>query len=765
MDYTGINSAAKVAAIGGNPPTKKGDESDSDTLATMRTRLNMTLSALSESREDELDDLRFYAGSPDNHWQWPADVLATRGAVQGQTINDRPCLTINKLPQHVRQVTNDQRQNRPSGKVIPADDNADPEVAEIYNGMVRHIEYISDADVAYDTACENQVAYGEGYIRILTEYCDDDTFDQDIKIMRVRNSFSVYMDPTIQDPCGADAKWCFITEDLQREDYERMFPDASPISSLQTLGIGDQSISIWINEDTVRIAEYYYIEYEKATLHLYPGNITAFEGSPEAKQLKMMGVKPVRTRQVDAKRVKWCNTNGYEFLEKSDWAGDYIPVVRVVGNEYEVDGKLYVSGLVRNAKDAQRMYNYWTSQEAEMLALAPKAPFIGYGGQFEGYEMQWKTANTQNWPYLEVNPDVTDGAGAVLPLPQRAAPPLPQTGLIQAKMGASDDIKSTTGQYDVSLGATSNERSGKAIMARERQADTGTYHYVDNLARAVRHVSRQLVGLIPKIYDTQRVARIIGLDGDTEMVKLDPTQQEPVKEIRDENNIVIDKIYNPGVGRYDVVVTTGPSYMTKRQEALDAMGMILQSNPQLWQVAGDLFIKNMDWPGAQEMAKRFEKIIDPKIMADSDESPEMQQAKMQMEAMGQELDQLQQMLQNVGKSVEMQDLERKNFEAEIKAYQAETQRLTAVSGAMTPDQVQDVVMQTLRDVMTTGDLVMEQQGQELMGEMGGMGGMPPEMGGMPQEMQQMPPEMGMIPPESAEMPPEMMNMPPQEPMV
>jgi hypothetical protein len=761
MDYTGINSAAKVAAIGGNPPTKKGDESDSDTLATMRTRLQMTLSALSESREDELDDLRFYAGSPDNHWQWPADVLATRGAVQGQTINARPCLTINKLPQHVRQVTNDQRQNRPSGKVIPADDRADPQVAEIYNGMVRHIEYISDADVAYDTACENQVSYGEGYIRIITEYCDDNTFDQDIKIMRVRNSFSVYMDPTIQDPCGADAKWCFVTEDLQREEYERLFPDASPISSLQTLGIGDQSISIWINEDTVRIAEYYYIEYEKATLHLYPGNITAFEGSPEAKQLKMMGVKPVRTRQVDAKRVKWCKTNGYEFLEKSDWAGDYIPVVRVVGNEFEVDGKLYVSGLVRNAKDAQRMYNYWTSQEAEMLALAPKAPFIGYGGQFEGYEMQWKTANTQNWPYLEVNPDVTDGNGAVLPLPQRAPPPLPQTGLIQAKMGASDDVKSTTGQYDTSLGATSNERSGKAIMARERQSDTGTYHYVDNLARAIRHVTRQLVGLIPKIYDTQRVARIIGLDGDTEMVKLDPTQAEPVKEIRDENNIVIDKIYNPGVGKYDVVVTTGPSYMTKRQEALDAMGMILQSNPQLWQVAGDLFIKNMDWPGAQEMAKRFEKIIDPKIMAESDESPEMQQAKMQMEAMAQELDQLQQMLQNVGKSVEVQDLDRKAFEAEIKAYQAETQRLSAIAAGMNPEQVQEVVMQTLRDVMTTGDLVMQQQGQELMGDMA----MPQEMGGMPQEMQQMPPEMGMIPPESAEMPPEMMNMPPQEPMV
>ena len=393
-----------------------------------------------------------------------------------------------------------------------------------------------------------------------------------------------------------------------------------------------------------------------------------------------------------------------------------------------------------------------------MLALAPKAPFIGYGGQFEGYEMQWKTANTQNWPYLEVNPDVTDGSGAVLPLPQRAAPPLPQTGLIQAKMGASDDIKSTTGQYDTSLGATSNERSGKAIMARERQSDTGTYHYVDNLARAIRHVTRQIVDIIPKIYDTQRVARIIGVDGDTDMVKLDPTQQEPVKKIVNQQGIEIDKIYNPSVGKYDVVVTTGPSYMTKRQEALDAMGMILQSNPQLWQVAGDLFIKNMDWPGAQEMAQRFARVIDPKVLGDgSDDSPEMQMAKQQIEAMGQEMDQLQQMLQNVGKSIEVQDLERKNFEAEIKAYQAETQRLSAVSGAMTPDQVQDVVMQTLRDVMSAGDLAMSEGGLELPGEM--------PMQEMPPEMQQMPPEMGMMPPESAEMPPELMNMPPQEPQV
>ena len=706
-DYTGI-AAAGAVANGGS--TK--DKSNSDILATARSRMEMAISALSESREDEIDDLKFYAGSPDNHWQWPADVLATRGAVQGQTINARPCLTINKLPQHVRQVTNDQRQNRPSGKVIPADDKGDVEVAEIFNGIVRHIEYISDADVAYDTACENQVSYGEGYIRVLTEYCDANTFDQDIKIGRVRNSFSVYMDPMIQDPCGSDARWCFITEDVAKKDYERMYPDSAPITTLQSLGVGDQNLSQWLNEDTVRIADYYYIEHDKATLNLYPGNATAFKGTPEDTQLTAIYGKPSRTRESDRVKVKYCKINGYEILEERDWAGKHIPVVRVVGNEFEVDGRLYVSGLVRNAKDAQRMYNYWVSQEAEMLALAPKAPFIGYGGQFEGYETQWKTANTTNWPYLEVNPDVTDGQGATLPLPQRAQPPMASSGLLQAKSGAAEDIKNTTGQYNASLGMASNERSGKAILARQRESDTGTYHYVDNLARAVRYVTRQLVDLIPKIYDTQRIARIIGEDGETDMAKIDPMQQEPVKRIVDEQGITIDKIYNPAVGKYDVVVTTGPGYATKRQESLEAMAQLLQGNPQLWAVAGDLFIKNMDWPGAQEMAKRFAKTIDPKLMEDGDKSPELQAAEQQIQAMGQEMDQMHEMIKNVGKSIEAQDMERKDFEAQVKAYEAETKRIAAVQASMSPEQIQEIVMGTVHGMITSGDLVGEMPGRE-----------------------------------------------------
>ena len=705
-DYTGINAVGNVA-LGGKPL-----RSDSDVLSTARDRLSMAISAYSESREDELDDLRFYAGSPDNQWQWPADVLATRGAVQGQTINARPCLTINKLPQHVHQITNDQRQNRPSVKVIPVDDDADVEVAEIFNGMIRHIEYISDADVAYDTACENQVAYGEGYIRILTEYCDDNTFDQDIKIARVRNSFSVYMDPLIQDPCGSDAEWCFITEDLSKAEYARLFPNASPLSTLETLGVGDQNLSQWLNTDTIRIAEYFYCEYDKQTLNLYPGNVTAFQGTPEDKELRAVYGKPKKSRQADRKKICWTKINGYEILEKQEWAGSCIPVVRVIGNEYEVEGRIYISGLVRNAKDAQRMYNYWTSQEAEMLALAPKAPFIGYGGQFEGYETQWKTANTQNWPYLEVNPDVTDGQGSILPLPQRAQPPMASSGLLQAKVGASEDIKSSTGQYNASLGMTSNERSGRAILARQREGDVGTYHYQDNLARAVRYVGRQLVDLIPKIYDTQRIARIIGLDGETKMVKIDPMQAEPVRKIQNQQGIVIDKIYNPSVGKYDVVVATGPGYATKRQEALEAMAQLLQGNPQLWAVAGDLFVKNMDWPGAQEMAKRFAKTIDPKLMGDAEDNPALQAANQQMQAMAAELDQLHQMLQNVGKSMEAQDMERKDYEAKIKAFDAETKRISAVQAGMSEQQIQDIAMGVVAAAMESQSMLMPEMREQ-----------------------------------------------------
>ena len=700
-------------------------ENETELLADMRSRLEMAISALSDSRQDEVDDLLFYAGSPDNQWQWPADVLATRGAVQGQTINARPCLTINKLPQHVHQVTNDQRQNRPSIKVVPSDGGVDQDMADVLSDVVRYIEYNSDADVAYNTACENQVAFGEGYIRILTEYCDPESFDQDIRIKRIRNSFSVYMDPLMQDPAGVDARWCFITEDVPKSEYEATYPDAAPVSTLLSMGVGDESAQQWINEHTIRIAEYFYYDTTKHVLNLYPGNVTAIKGTARDDHLRQQFGKPLKSRDTETKTVKWIKTNGYQILEEADWPGKWIPVVRVVGNEFEVKGRVYISGLVRNAKDAQRMYNYWVSQEAEMLALAPKAPFVGYGGQFEGYENQWKTANTTNWPYLEVNPDVTDGQGNILPLPQRAQPPMASSGLLQAKAGAAEDIKNTTGQYNASLGMTSNERSGKAILARQKESDTGTYHYIDNLSRAIRHVGRQLVDLIPKIYDTERVVMITGEDGKTSAVKFNPSQQEAIKEIRDHNGGIVEKIYNPGVGKYDVRVITGPGYATKRQEALESMAQLLQGNPQLWGAAGDLFVKNMDWPGAQELAKRLAKTIDPKLISNSDEDPALAAANQKIQAMAHEMEQMHQMLMNVQNSIEAKDVQIKSFKAEIDAYNAETNRIKATLQGWTPEQIQDIVMGTIHAAMDTGDLI---------GNMPSTSGLPAEEGiGQPEE--------------------------------
>jgi hypothetical protein len=329
--------------------------------------------------------------------------------------------------------------------------------------------------------------------------------------------------------------------------------------------------------------------------------------------------------------------------------------------------------------------------------------------------------------------------GATLPLPQRAPPPLAQTGLIQAKMGASDDIKSTTGQYDSSLGATSNERSGKAILAREKQGDVGTFHYGDNLTKAIRFATRQLIDLIPKIYDTERIARVIGIDGEVSMAKINPEQDEPVKKIVDEAGVVIEKVYNPSVGYYDVVATTGPGYMTKRQEAMDAMAQILQGNPQLWAVAGDLFVKNMDWPGAQELAERLAKTIDPKLLSADDEDPALQAAQQQIQAMGQEMEGMHQMLQNVSKSMEAQDMERKDFEAQIKLFDAETKRLTAVQASMSPEQIQDIVLGTLHAAMDNGDIITEMQRStaiDMQEEPQMEQAMPPQ--GMPPE--QMPPQ-------------------------
>ena len=692
----------------------KPDSSKNDAasiIATARKRLKAAMSATSESRTDELDDLRFAAGSPDNKWQWPQYAMATR--INGDGQEARPTLTINKLPQHIRQVTNDIRQNQPSGKVIPACSDADADVAEVFEGMVRFIEYDSDSDIVYETAAENQVTFGEGYWRILTVYDGEDSFDLKIVLERIENSFSVYMDPTIKQPCGDDADWCLIGEDIPHDEYTEMWPDATPVSTLEDMGIGDESIAPWITDKTVRICEYFRFVKTREKLWLFNGNKTAFEGTPEFKVYSEKIGPPIKFRMAERRKVKWYKINGVEILEERDWAGKYIPVIRVPGNEFLVEGQRYVSGLVRNAKDAQRMYNYYRSQETEMIALAPKSPFIGYESQFEGFEDDWKTANTKNHPYLQVNASATDQEGRPLPLPQRVAPPMVQTGLIEAAKGASEDIKETTGQYNASLGQTSNERSGKAILARQHEGDVSTYHFVSNLSRAIRYSTRQLVDLIPKIYDTSRVAQIIGEDGTHKPVKIDPEQSQAVMEVRNPPNhptapnAVIEKIYNPAVGKYNVRVVTGPNFATKRQEAMDSMREMLQAYPELWHIAGDLFAKNMDWPGAQEIAKRLMKTIDPKILVDGDENPALQQAQQQIQQLAQQLDQCHKMLMNAHNSIEAREVAVKEMKVKIDAYDAETRRIAALKPAQEPglteEQIQEIATGTVHAAMQMPD--------------------------------------------------------------
>lgn len=654
---------------------------DEGILSVMRDRLDTAMAAYSDSRTSQLDDLRFAAGSPDNNWQWPDYAKQTRQIGNGDSVMARPMLTVNQLPKHIRQVTNDQRMNRPGIDVISANGEANAEVAEVFEGVIRHIEQISDADVAYDTACESSTTHGEGYFRIITKYADPKSFDQDIYIVMMDNPFGVYLDP-MASPEGEDANWALILEDLSHKEYKSQFPKAKSITTLDLeVSVGDGTPR-WFDEKNIRIAEYFYRESVPVTLCLFAQGQTAFKDDPEYEEYEAQFGPPIQERESSKDKIWWIKTNGYEILKKTEWAGDSIPIVRVIGNRFRIDGQVYLSGIVRNAKDPQRMYNYQCSQEVEMLALAPKAPFVGVAGQFKGFEKNWKTANVNNWPYLEYNAVVSDD-GQLAPPPQRVQPPMVQSGIIESKRAALEDIKNATGQYNASLGQVSNERSGKAILARQHEGDVSTYHYGDNLSRAIRALGKKLVVLIPKIYDAPgRVARVIGLDGSEKMVKFDSTQPSPVADVVDPRDptIIIEKIYNPNVGKYDVVVVTGKGYASKRQEALESMAQLIQTNPELWKIAGDLFVKQMDWPGAHELAKRFEKTIPPELLNDDDD-PQMQKAKQIIEQMTQELQKAHQMLQNAQNSVEAREITVKEFEAKIKAYDAETKRIVAMKPA------------------------------------------------------------------------------------
>lgn len=569
--------------------------SDSEATAILkeaRARFKLAVEAERENRAAALDDLRFIAGE-----QWDDAAKKARG--------QRPCLTINRMPSFVRQVVNEQRKTRPAIDVIPADGQAAKATADVIQGLVRHIERTSRSQVAYDNAFEYAVSCGFGHFRVTTKYCDDESMDQEIAIERIENPFTVYRDPLSREPDHSDDRFTFVSEMVDPETFEDKYGFRP--AKFDEFSTGDGAPEWWEGDD-VRVAEYWRVTEEEYELHQLRGG-DKIEGKltkDQRKQLETIGDPVIRSRKVSRRKVEQYLLTYDRVIKVSEWAGKYIPVLTVVGGELNINGARRLTSLVRDAKEPARIYNYWTSAETEIVALQPKAPWIAPEGSFQGHENEWARANTENLAYLEYVPQP---GGA----PQRQFFPGVPQGIREGRMAAAEDIKAVTGLFDASLGARSNETSGVAIRERRAEGDTATFHYIDNMSRAIEQCGRVIIDLIPHVYDTPRAVRICGPDNQEQVVAINQLFIDPrtAQEVQ----------YDLTAGRYDVAVKVGPSFESKRQEMTQAMMELGAAQPQLLQVAGDLILKNMDWPDSEKIAERLKKMLPPQLQETPDGKP------------------------------------------------------------------------------------------------------------------------------------------------
>lgn len=612
----------------------KKKTSDDDLLHAGREAFEKCVDAERDNRRTALEDIRFAREGV----QWPDNIRKQREK------EGRPCLTISKLPAFIRQVVNDARQNKPGIKVRPVDSGADIKVADIMSGLIRNIEYSSNADVAYDTAVECAVTGGIGYVRIGMDYAYDDTFDMDIRIERVANPFAVYGDPSSRLADSSDWDVAFVTDRLTKEQYERDYADAEKVdwSSNDWKGTADAE---WLNEDGVLIAEWWTREKVDLPVVLLSDGSVHEKAALETSEALQMQLQAGMVQVIDERLAKSCKVtqrimSGAEVLKERDWPGRYIPIVPVYGDEFDIEGKRFWRGLIHNAIDAQRMFNYWRTASTELVALAPKVPFIGPKGAFDSDQEKWNTANTRSHAYLEYDP-IAKANGVP---PQRQ--PLDSgvaAGALQEALNASDDIKAIVGMYDASLGARSNETSGRAIMARQREGDVSTFHFIDNMARAIRHIGRICIDLVPKVYTKPRMVRVIGEDGSQAAPMVN--QEAPAVDLKtgqpmvDEQGQAIMATYDLTVGKYDLTVTTGPSFTTRREEAAMQMTEMIRAMPAAVPVLGKHLAKNLDWPGADEIAEELEAMTKP-----AEIPPELQeqikQGQQELQRLGQENQQL-----------------------------------------------------------------------------------------------------------------------------
>lgn len=635
--------------------------SDKDILKEGLEAFNECLEADEHNRDTGLEDLRFARAGD----QWPEDIRRQRER------DGRPCLTINKMPAFARQVVNDARQNKPSVKVSPVDDDADIETAHVIADIIRNIEYTSNAAVAYDTAIENAVYNGFGYWRIGLDYAYDDTFEMDLTINRVRNPFSVYGDPYSTAADSSDWNVAFVVDRLSKYQFNREYKGKAKISWEDTSAWGN---SPWRDGEQVMVAEWWKREEKEREIGLiedkrdgkrFTMDLEAFEKSADLLALRDAGLLELaQTRKAKGYKVKQRIMSGAEVLETNEWQGKYIPIIPVYGDEFDIEGKVYRRSLIHDARDAQSMLNYWRTTSTELVALAPRVPFIGRKGTFDSDIERWQTINTENHPFVEYDSEAPQRQ----PLDSGVA-----AGALQEALNASDDMKAIMGIFDASLGARSNETSGRAIMARQREGDVSTFHFMDNLSRSIRHTGCVLIDLIPHVFTEARIMRVRGEDGSERAVTVNkpvPKTTEDGKPEMDDQGMPIMTLHDLTVGKYDVTVSTGPSFTTRRQEAAAEMTEIIRAYPAIAPLIADLLAKNLDWPGADEMAERLKRMVPPQALGDDGGLPPQ---------LKQFIQQGQALIQNLTKEVESLKADKSIDTGKliVDAYKAETDRMQA----------------------------------------------------------------------------------------
>jgi hypothetical protein len=587
----GSEKAESKADTKAKKPEDDGDDLHAEALKQYERGFNRDRKNMDEA----YFDLRFAA---DEKAQWDAKAYADR------TGQGRPIITVNKVPQFVRQVTGDMRQMRPAIKCVPADDRASSEVADkIMPGMIRYIENRSDAQGSYFNAADSQVMAGIGHWRVMTEYASADTYNQEIRIAPIEDGVAVVWDPDAILPTREDAMFCFVPVDMSRAAFEERYPDKSA-DALTTV---PESFRSWFGDDHVRIAEYWYKKPAKRLLALMPdGGIDDLtdEGEEAVAEAKANGA---RVESRDGFKVCRAVISASDILEEPDeWPGRHIPIIPLIGEEIKIGREIVRRGVVRTLRGPQQLYNYAVSTQAEVVALQPKSPFIGTKKMFQDFEDQWETANASNWPYLEYTPD-PEAPGQK---PERAQPALASQGLSELAQVSTADMSAVTGIYPSALGAASNETSGKAILARQREGDTGTFLYIEAFGRAIRRTGQVILDLIPHVYDTERTIQIVGEDGASTSVKINQAAISP------QDGITEQVLNDVTIGAYHLVMEMGPSFSTKREEARDGMTTLMQTlGPNAVPLVADIFAKQQDWPLADKLAKRFRMMLPPPIQA------------------------------------------------------------------------------------------------------------------------------------------------------